>query len=223
MYKRQELEKRSDDAADKRDSLKHLCQIYLSDPTLDDGEGLGFFDSYLEQLDLDSDARTFALMDKSEFQLRNQKWRDGLDTLKMIGDSRLDRARQVLLEGELLLRETLALDEDGELSDEDAEKRYNEVIGKLGDINLRLSGDQDETDKARYLEAICYARLGGRERAIGYLQEIRKDRPSEPIGWLAWIEEARLQNELKESGEAAAALQELFTCLLYTSDAADEE
>ena len=210
----------ADDAADKRDSLKYkrdslkyLCQIYLSDPTLDEVQGLEYFKSYLDLLDLDSDARTVALMDLSEFQLRNQKWEDGLKTLKKIGDSRVDRARQVLLEGELRLRQTLALDGDGVLSDENREKEYDEVREKLRDINLTLSGDQDKTDKALYLEAICYARLGGRETAIGYLQEIRTDRPSEPIGWLAWFEEARLLKELQESGKAAAALEELFTVM----------
>ena len=208
-----ELLERADDAADKRDSLKHLCQIYLSDPTLDYEEGLRYFDDYVKQLDLDPEERTVALMDLSEFQLRNQKWQDGLDTLKRIGDSRFDRARQVLLEGELLLRDTLALDEDGEISDEDAEQKYEEVRKKFSDISLRESLDQDKIDKALYLEAICYARLGGREKAIENLQDIRIDRPSEPIGWLAWFEEARLQNELKESGKAAAALEELFTVM----------
>ena len=208
-----ELLNSEDDAALKRNSLEYLCQIYLSETTPDYVEGLKYFESYLERLGLESEERTVALMDLSEFQLRNKKWQEGLATLKRIGESRLDRARQVLLEGELLLRHTLALDEGGELSGEDREKKYEEVREKLSDISLRDSLDQDKIDKALYLEAICYARLGGRETAIGYLQEIRTDRPYEPIGWLAWFEEARLQNELQESGKAAAALEELFTVM----------
>ena len=107
----------------------------------------------------------------------------------------------------------MALDDRGELSKEERVKAYSFVIESLNDRNVNLSDDLDHSDEARYFQAICLDRLGKQEDAKRYFNEIRQDKPNEPIGWLAWIEEARLENELGDPGKTAEVLEELLTTM----------